>query len=250
MERLDVPKTFEELQARWAQITSKATGDSARQVHFAPSNPPDGEAGCDTCDGSGWYSNFQGFYVRCSCIVDKSSAPGVPFECHGLTLSKYEGRDGQQRAISKAQEFVDTRSRDLFFTGGVGAGKTRIACAVANDCYRKRLMVQFERVPLMLHQLQPGRDNSEFEARLMSVHVAVFDDIGAERDQATDYTRRTLLMLYEARHDRGLRTVFTSNKSIQGLAEMQDDDRLASRIAGRSDVVQLTTPDQRLRRVK
>lgn len=85
----------------------------------------------------------------------------------------------------------------------------------------------------------------------MTVSVLVLDDIGAERDQATDYTRRTLLMLYEARCDRNLRTVFTSNKSLQELSEMQDDDRLSSRIAGRCDVVKLTTLDQRvLRRVK
>jgi len=69
-------------------------------------------------------------------------------------------------------------------------------------------------------------------------------------DHLDAYTRRTLLMIYEERCDRGLRTVFTSNKSIQELAEMQDDDRLASRIAGRADVLKINTNDQRLRRVK
>ena len=58
-------------------------------------------------------------------------------------------------------------------------------------------------------------------------------------------------MLYEERGDRGLRTVWTSNKSLSELSAMQNDDRLASRLGGRADVVRLTTGDQRvMRRVK
>ena len=38
----------------------------------------------------------------------------------------------------------------------------------------------------------------------------VLDDIGSERTLSSDYTRRTLLMLYERRCDRGLRTIWTS----------------------------------------
>ena len=151
-------------------------------------------------------------------------------------------------ALAKAQAFLGG-ARDLFLCGGVGAGKTRLACTIANEHRLKGKAALFVRVPMALHLLQPGRDVEEIadlERRLFETNVLVMDDIGAERDQATDYTRRTLLMIYEERGDRGLRTIFTSNKSIQQLAEMQDDDRLASRIAGRADVVLLTTPDQRM----
>jgi DNA replication protein DnaC len=174
----------------------------------------------------------------------------VPYEFHGVTFGNYGERDGQTAAIKAAKVFVDAPTRDLYLTGGVGAGKSRLAAAIANTLHRKRRTVSFQRVPYLLHQLQPGRDNAQLEERLLTVSVLVLDDLGAERDQATDYTRRTLLMLYEARCDANRRTVFTSNKSLQELAEMQDDDRLSSRIAGRCDVVKVTTPDQRLRRVK
>ena len=126
-----------------------------------------------------------------------------------------------------------------------------MACAIANSLHQAGQLVLFARVPYLLHQLQPGHDNRELERQIEVVSVLVLDDIGAERDQATDYTRRTLLMLYEARLDGGKRTVFTSNKSIDELAAMQQDDRLTSRINGWSAVVNVTTPDQRtLRRVK
>lgn len=249
MERLDIPKTDAELQERLAALKTKADVIAALPP-LPPANPPTGAKGCEQCGGTGWYQPSAGArYVHCPCVVVECHAEGVPYEFQAVTLASYNDREGQQTALRKAKEFcAANEGRDLFLTGGVGAGKTRLAAAIANVMHQRRKMVQFARVPLLLHQLQPGRDNGALETRLMSVSVLVLDDLGSERDQATDYTRRTLLMLYEARHDARLRTVFTSNKSIQEIAEMQDDDRLASRIAGRADVVKLTTPDQRLLR--
>ena len=251
MDRLDIPQTEEEFRARMAALKAKADALAAIPARtLRPMNPADGDADCHACSGSGWAQVLiEGVlrFRRCTCVVSQESAEGVPYEFHGLTLDTYDERDGQRVAVQKAMDFACVESgRDLYLTGGVGAGKTRLAAALANTVHRKRQTVQFARVPLLLHQLQPGRDNADLEERLMTVAVLVLDDLGAERDQATDYTRRTLLMLYEARHDAKLRTVFTSNKSIQEIADMQDDDRLASRIAGRADVVRLTTPDQRV----
>lgn len=256
MDRLNIPKTDQELQERLAALKLKADAISAIPAgSLRPLNPPDGDPDCHKCGGTGWSTvPVDGIhrYRRCPCVVSEQSAEGVPYEFHGLTLDTYGEREGQRTAIAKARDFcLEDGGRDLFLTGGVGAGKTRLAAAIANTIHRKRQTVHFARVPLLLHQLQPGRDNGDLEARLMTVAVLVLDDLGAERDQATDYTRRTLLMLYEARHDVMRRTVFTSNKSVQEIADMQDDDRLASRIAGRADVVRLTTPDQRmLKRIK
>jgi DNA replication protein DnaC len=177
-------------------------------------------------------------------------APGVPFEFHDAHFGNYDVEAGNRAALKAAQTFLAAPQRDLLLTGGVGAGKTRLACAIANESYRRGRRGQFVRVPMVLHRLQPhdreASDVREFERMLCTTPLLVMDDLGAERDQATDYTRRTLLMLYEERCDRGVRTVFTSNKSIDELAAMQDDDRLASRIAGRCDVIRLTTVDQRL----
>ena len=201
------------------------------------------EGTCERCYGT----KRGGGYPCGVCEPVEVYAEGVPYEFRKVTLANFGEREGQWKAIHKASGFCDVDTgRDLYFHGGVGAGKTRLACAMANVLHQRRRMVTFHRVPLLLHRLQPGRDNGELEQRLIDVQVLVLDDIGAERDQATDYTRRTLLMLYEARHDAGKRTVFTSNKSVQEIGEQQDDDRLASRIAGRADVVKLTTPDQRL----
>ncbi len=205
---------------------------------------------CGRCYGTGHAGAD-----RCiDCNPIESYATGTPYEFHTASLGNYRVEDSNRGAFEKAQRFL-AGERDLYICGGVGAGKTRLACSVANDWHRSGKSASFVRAPLMLHQLQPGRqsdeDAAEFESRLFHTPLLVIDDLGAERDQATDFTRRTLLMMYEARHDRGKRTIFTSNKSLQELGDMQEDDRLSSRIAGRCDVVRLTSPDQRLmRRVK
>ena len=101
---------------------------------------------------------------------------------------------------------------------------------------------------MLLHRLQPfaAVEIGETFDRLAAARLLVLDDLGAEREAATDYTRRTLLMLYEARHDAGRRTVWTSNKTPGEVGAFMGDDRLASRIAGRCRVVELAGRDWRL----
>lgn len=250
MDRLNIPQTDDELKARIAAFRSKG---EAGEFPLSP-RPVYGQRDCEICGGSGWEPIEVDGVQRgrwCECTKPRDDSEGVPYEFHGVTLDSFPEREGQTEAVRRAREFVMRLDRDLYLWGGVGAGKSRVAAALANTIHRQRKTVTFQRVPYLLHQLQPGRDNSDLEARLLTVAILVLDDLGAERDQATDYTRRTLLMIYEARCDANKRTVFTSNKSLQELAEMQDDDRLSSRIAGRCDVVKVTTPDQRLlRRVK
>lgn len=240
-----------EMQARLAELQRRtaleeAAADVVHKERLA--TLPAGT--CPACYGTKRVARH-GYEDRCmTCDPPIQHAEGVPYEFYDSRLTNYREEDGNKAALAKAKAWL-AGTRDLYLTGGVGAGKTRLACALANTAFEARKWPLFVRVPLMLHQLQPGRDQdevAEFEGKLMARPMLVLDDIGAERDQATDYTRRTLLLIYEERGDRGNRTIFTSNKTLQQLAEMQDDDRLASRIAGRADVVHLTTSDQRLAR--
>lgn len=228
------------------QAKLAAMADKHRIEHEArmASLPP---GTCEQCYGTG---RIGGVDQCLACNPIETYAYGTPYEFHGSMFGTYRVDDSNRSAFEKARRFL-VGDRDLYVCGGVGGGKTRLACAIANEWHRSGKGAMFIRAPLMLHQLQPGRqddDRAEFESRLFHTPLLVIDDLGAERDQATDFTRRTLLMIYEARHDARRRTIFTSNKSLQELGDMQEDDRLSSRIAGRCDVVRLTTPDQRLAR--
>lgn len=228
---------------------------------------------CELCDGTGWKRAPDGNVtrlMRCDCwkAARQTHADGVPVEFHSATLDNYSELPGNQKAVQVMRAWLED-SRDLYLCGGVGAGKTRLACSLVNEAYRRTGKGWFVRVPMLLLKLQPQKTDEAAEEsagllRRLSVEpIVVLDDVGAERESASDYTRRTLLTVYEERGDRGLRTIWTSNLRLSPkageeerfgraptLAEFLKDDRLPSRIAGRAQVVWIGTPDQRIRRGK
>jgi len=175
----------------------------------------------------------------------------VPHEFREARWATWRRTAENRHALAAAQAFLrgGEDGRDLLLCGPVGTGKTRLACTVLNESWRlgERSMA-FARVPLLLYRLRPqaALETSETFDRLAAATLAVLDDLGSERDAATDYTRRTLLMLYEARHDAGRRTVWTSNKRPSEIAAFMGDDRLSSRLVGRCDVLGLEGRDWRL----
>ena len=189
---------------------------------------------------------------RCVCWTAAHAAPpSVPREFHGARWATWRQTPGNRHALEAARGFAGAggAERDLFLCGPVGTGKTRLACTVLNESWRSgERSAAFARVPMLLYRLQPHAavETTETFERLTAAKLLVLDDLGAEREAATDYTRRTLLMLYEARHDAGRRTVWTSNKTPSQIGAFMGDDRLASRIAGWCQVVGLEGRDWRL----
>ena len=213
--------------------------------------------GCGRCEGTpGWEPvEVEGVkrLRRCGCWTAAHAAPpSVPHEFREARWSTWRKTGDNRHALDEARAFARAGDggRDLFLCGPVGTGKTRLACTVLNELWRSgERSMAFERVPMLLYRLQPhgaAADTTETFDRLVAVKLLVLDDLGAERDAATDYTRRTLLMLYEARHDAGRRTVWTSNKTPSEVGAFMADDRLSSRIAGRCRVVGLEGRDWRL----
>ena len=213
--------------------------------------------GCGRCGQTpGWESvEVEGVsrLRRCECWAAAHAAPpSVPREFRDARWSTWRSTADNRAALEAARGFVRAGDggRDLFLCGPVGTGKTRLACTALNELWRSgERSIAFERVPMLLYRLQPHAavEGTATVDRLTAARMLVLDDLGAERDAATDYTRRTLLMLYEARHDAGRRTVWTSNKTPGEVGAFMGDDRLSSRIAGRCRVVELVGRDWRLR---
>ncbi len=218
-------------------------------------------AGCGRCERTpGWESVEVAGHSRlrrCGCwtaarAAARAAPPSVPRELRDARWSTWERTADNARALEAAREFLRAGETgpDLFLCGAVGTGKTRLACTALNEAWKAgERSVAFARVPMLLYRLQPHQaaEGTETFDRLTKARLLVLDDLGAERDAATDYTRRTLLMLYEARHDAGKRTVWTSNKTPAEVGAFMGDDRLASRVAGRCRVVELGGRDWRLR---
>ena len=212
--------------------------------------------GCERCERTpGWEPvvvDGVSRLRRCVCwTAAHAASPSVPREFRDARWATWRRTAANQVALEAARQFLAAGDggRDLFLCGPVGTGKTRLACTALNESWRSgERSTAFERVPMLLHRLQPfaAIEGGETFDRLAAARLLVLDDLGAEREAATDYTRRTLLMLYEARHDAGRRTVWTSNKTPGEVGAFMGDDRLASRIAGRCRVVELAGRDWRL----
>jgi hypothetical protein len=219
---------------------------------------------CEVCEGIQWVPVEVAGVVRmrrCAChpAVRPSHPPGLPREFVGAAFSTYRRYPWNAAALAAAEGFLgpaDPGRPDLYIgtsTRAVGSGKSLLAACLLNACFARDRVGMWIWIPQLLRRLQPARDDEDaeeaaaLERRLQSEPLLVLDDLGAERETATDYTRRTLLLVHEARWASGHRTIWTSNLTLSAIAETNDDLRLTSRLSGRAVVVAIDGPDQRPR---
>src|SRR3990167_7956081 len=147
----------------------------------------------------------------------------------------------------------------LFLHGGAGVGKTYMLFAYANKQQniieeQKKLGkyygsgVLFWNTTNLLREIRNEFDNKksgwdsladcmDYENTLM------LDDVGSEK--MTEWVRETFYLLINARYEKMLATIITSNFSLQELAE-RIGDRTASRIAEMCEIVELVGKERRI----
>lgn len=143
--------------------------------------------------------------------------------------------------------------RGAYLFGNPGVGKTWAAsCAVrlaieAQDPLRpaSARIVSSKR---LLEEVKAGYDGGDGDALASAekVRLLALDDLGMERP--TDWAVETLAELLDARTMAGLPTIVTSNYRIGQVAEMwggMPGKRVASRLAGSCEVVEVTGADRR-----
>jgi DNA replication protein DnaC len=109
----------------------------------------------------------------------------------------------------------------------------------------------FISVPELLLQLRGTFNKSDAETseqelleKYSNAKVLYLDDLGTEKP--SDWAISTLFLLIDRRYSEMLRTVISSNLSLDQLADRLDD-RIASRIAGMCEVVRMEGKDRRLK---
>lgn len=141
------------------------------------------------------------------------------------------------------------QGRGTYFFGRCGRGKTyAAACCVrlALSCgYRARLVT----AKRLLDQVKEGFDGGDPDAlaRAMGYGLLALDDMGAEKP--TEWAVETLTELIDARAMAGRPTVITSNYSLGELSKRYGGvagERIASRIGGACERVEMTGEDRRL----
>jgi DNA replication protein DnaC len=166
--------------------------------------------------------------------------------------------DGSQ--FVKAGREALARNRGVFIFGPCGTGKSHLATGLLLEWFanKERVSAECEDTPRpkaqfvstidLLIELKESFNSRDGDARLLRKYseydLLVLDDLGAER--ATDWSRQVINVLVDRRYREMKPMIFTSNLGLNALSDAFDD-RMASRIAGACEVLQLAGSDRRIR---
>jgi len=104
----------------------------------------------------------------------------------------------------------------ILFYGGVGTGKSFLACAIANALLQKLVPTCVISFPRLLGQLEAfGADRLAFLDKLKRFQLLVVDDLGAER--STPFAAEQAFAVIDDRSRSGLPFIATTNLSMEDL---------------------------------
>jgi DNA replication protein DnaC len=142
--------------------------------------------------------------------------------------------------------------RGLFLTGATGRKKTASLCLLARDWLtevgRKGSKAWgFVTFPELCVELQEawgegGSGPLKIINRLAEVPILVVDDVGAEK--TSEFVLQSAYLLFNKREQNELPTYGTSNLTLDEIKKKLDD-RIASRIRGMCNIVEVGGEDQR-----
>ena len=153
--------------------------------------------------------------------------------------------ESQRRALAGSRS-ASNQEKNLYLWGKTtGTGKSHLAGSAFRN--GKGVNLAFWKPGPLLRYLRV-LDADEQEARIamcIKADVFVLDDIGI--GNVTDFSIQAFYEIIDGRwmaNKNGM--IITANLSLDDLAQKLGDDRLSSRIAGMSEVIEVIGPDMRL----
>lgn len=135
--------------------------------------------------------------------------------------------------MSLAQNQWVRSHQNVLVTGPTGAGKSYLACALAQKACRDGHTTVYQRLPKLLNELAIARHDGRYHkliARLTKCEVLVLDDLLVAPISRDD--QRELLEIVEERYDRKS-TIVTSQLPIKAWHDSMQDPTLADAILDR-----------------
>ena len=227
--------------------TSKADSDTLSDAE----RDATAEAACPYCHGAGFLHPVSANgavdfsrVVPCSCrrpILEKERRgwlqrySNLGYLAHHTFESARKGGRGSNSesyaiAYEAAKVFAATPEGWLVLVGPLGCGKTRLACAIANDLIARGQFVFYVSTPDLLDHLRgtysPGseiRYDDLFE-QVRNSSLLILDDV--ELEGSTPWAREKLEQILNHRFNLKLPTVLVTDISPDDM-----DDRLGSRLS-------------------
>lgn len=137
----------------------------------------------------------------------------------------------------------------LVLTGGNGAGKTHLACAIGNRAGEQRLCVAFRSTVDFLQRLKNSynADTTDTERDIVNAAMAsdllILDDWG--KHFLTEWSDNMLFHLVDKRYGAGLPVVLTINSGATTATDPEIRSAIGSRL--RHEMTQISLPNKDLR---
>ena len=156
--------------------------------------------------------------------------------------------DMAKRYVDNFKEFYKD-GKGLLLHGGVGTGKTYIACMIANALIDKGYPVLVTNFSRILSTLQGTFDKQEYLDSLNQFKLLVIDDLGIERD--TGYAKEQVYNIIDSRYRAGLPMIITTNLTMQKMATETElaDKRVYDRIIERCFPVEVAGESRRMKKL-
>lgn len=191
--------------------------------------------------------------MKADLSILQTDRRGFPPRYRSVTLSGSLIDDENRAAVGACSDWAAGAIENLLLWGAPGTGKTHLAAMACNkSLYPEALFIS---VPIMLLKFQSSvKDHDELE--LLSEftkdarsyppikRARLFDDVGAHR--VSDFSIEMFGLLLEQFYSHGaFGLIFTSNLSPKQILDTMGE-RVASRLRGLCEVVEVTGKDRRL----
>ncbi len=160
-------------------------------------------------------------------VAAKWGEIGIPPIFNGMTLGTWAATAPENGPVAvKLAGWPDAMVRGrpawLILSGPNGRGKTGVAAALAGLMLERGESVLFRDCVTLFDQLRAAVNNGvlgDLQRALLDVDTLFLDDLGAGREQQTEFERDQFFRIINTRHDNLLRTVITTNLNSKQFGE-------------------------------
>lgn len=258
-------------------IKEKISANEQERVNLLKANGYPGDYldpiyDCKECKDTGYILN-----KKCSCFqkllheisYKESNIPNIldvqNFEKFNINIFSDEigennisPKANMKNILSHVKKFINdfenTNTKSLLFTGSTGVGKTYLSSCIAKHLIDKGYNVFYQsagKLCEILDEYKFNRDSSEYDIQSIvksfyDVDILIVDDLGTEF--RTSYTLSAVYELINSRIINNKKMIISTNLSVLDLKEVYTE-RLFSRFLGEFNILEFIGEDIRAKKI-
>lgn len=181
----------------------------------------------------------------------------VNIEKYKMNISPRENiKTIKKASLNFIENFENPETKNLFFTGNTGLGKTYMTNCIANELLKKGKTVLYQTAPVLLETIIDNKFNkyktsntSDLYNQVLEADLLIIDDLGTEVPNSMKISELFTILNTRAinLNNKLTRTIISTNLNIEQIFKIYEE-RIGSRIAGFYDIYYFFGEDLRLKK--